>query len=162
MSEETTTEEMSEKTQADNFAELRAQKEALEAELRPLRAEKAVVSAGFDPTTPEGKALTRLALTEADVDADKVKGLAEELGFEASKPKPALSPNERAAQEFSGRLSDLNSVTTSDDPGNIATQIAALDQQIAQARAQGLPSQQLMSQRIALATRAALSAGPRV
>lgn len=115
MSEDTITEETDSK-QAENFAALREQKEALEAELRPLRAEKAVTSAGFDPATPEGKALTRLALAESDVDADKVKNLAEELGFETPSPKAELSKNERAAQEFAIRAADMEAVTTSDGP----------------------------------------------
>lgn len=111
MSEENTTEE---KTPEQSFAELRAQKEALESELRPLKVERAVRDAGFDPSTPEGKALSRLADIEAD--GEKVKALAEELGFEASKPAPSLNVNETVAATLAARGAEIASVTTSDNP----------------------------------------------
>lgn len=127
MSEETqeTTEELSDKEL--NFAKLREQKEALEArvaELSPLAVEKAVREAGFAPDTPEGKALSRLAGDNPDADA--VKNLAVELGFEASpeEQKHEPTPNERAAQEFADRTSELSQVTTSDEPPDLNSQIA--------------------------------------
>jgi hypothetical protein len=55
----------------------------------------------------------------------------------------------------------LNTVTVSDEPQDLASQVAELDQQIAAARAQGLNAQKLVSERIKLSTRAALAAGPR-
>jgi len=151
MSEETqeVVEELSDKEM--NFRKLEARAEAAEArlaELAPLAVEKAVRSAGFDPDTPEGRALTRIAASDADADA--VKGLAEELGFEASKSQTQLSPNERAAQEFGNRTADLNSVTTSDEP-------QSLDQLIAEADAAGN-----LSQGIALRTRKSQQSGLRV
>jgi hypothetical protein len=154
--------EEGEKTQADNFAALREKYEAAVAELRPLKARDAVSAAGFNPNSPEGKALHRLALAETDVDAEKVKALADELGFEVTPPKPELTPTEQAAVAGAQKQAALNTVTTSDEPADIASQIADLDQQIMKARAEGLPTQQMMSQRISLATRAAVSAGPRV
>lgn len=112
-------EENTPNSQEENFAALRAQKEALEAELRPLKVEKAVTSAGFDPTTPEGKALTRLALAESDVDAEKVKSLAEELGFDNTPPPaPKLNQTEQAMAQLADRQAQLGSVTTPDDSAN--------------------------------------------
>lgn len=130
MSEETV--ETQENSQADNFAALRAQKEALEAELRPLKVEKAVRDAGFDPSTPEGKALSRLA--EVDATADTVKNLAAELGFEV-RSTVELNPNERAAQEFAARQADLASVTSSDALPDLNQQVAEAEN--AAARGEG-------------------------
>lgn len=125
MSEEENTETQSDKEQ--NFAALREKLEATEArlkELEPLAVEKAVQAAGFDPNTPEGKALSRLA--GSDSDAEAVKNLATELGFEAVEQDspPDLSPNERAAQEFAERKQELDSVTQSDEPSDLGNQIA--------------------------------------
>jgi hypothetical protein len=126
MSEETTT-EPTEKTPEQSFAELRTQRDDALSELRPFRAEKAVTEAGFPLDSPEGKALRALALREDGVDADKVKNLAEEFGFETPAPKVELTPNERAAQEFANRQADLGSVTTSDEPPDVATEVAELE-----------------------------------
>ena len=99
-----------------NFEKVReqlAEKDARLAELEPLAVEKAVRSAGFDPDTPAGKALARLAVPGSDADA--VKSLAEELGFEAAS-RPVLTPTEQAAVQSADGLRDLNSVTSSDEP----------------------------------------------
>lgn len=137
MSEETTTEEMSDDKE-QNLAALRAKAEALEAQLaalQPLAVEKAVRSAGFDPDTPAGRALARL--TDSSADAETVKSLAAELGFEASTASPKHEPTkeERAAQEFADRTSRLNSVTTSDTPLDIDGEIAATQSALNAARA---------------------------
>ena len=95
-----------------------------------MKARDAVSAAGFSPDSPEGKALHRLALSEVDVDADKVKALADELGFEIVAPKPELTATEQAAVAGSQRQQDLNSVTTSDGP-------PSSDQAIAEAEAAG-------------------------
>lgn len=112
-----------------NFQRLREKNEALEAqiaELSPLKVAQTVREAGFDPDTPAGKALSRLA--DASSDAESVKALAAELGFEAEAPTPALSKDERAAQEFGQRQSDLAAVTTSDIPPNMTDQIAEAEE----------------------------------
>lgn len=125
---------MSEETQTDqtdkelNFEKLREKNEALEAqlaELSPLKVAQTVRAAGFDPDTPAGKALSRLA--DANSDAESVKNLAAELGFEVVDPAPVLSKEERAAQEFANRQADLGSVTTSDEPPDVATEVAELE-----------------------------------
>jgi hypothetical protein len=131
MSDQTPTEEMDD--QEKNWRAMEERMKTLEAEnaaLRPLSIEKAVTSAGFGLDTPEGKALRALALKEENVDADKVKNLAEELGFETPAPKAELTANERAAQEFSARAADLNAVTASDGP-------PGTDQAIQEAEAAG-------------------------
>lgn len=135
-------EENTEKTDKDqNFENLRKKAEALEArvaELEPLARAKLVAEAGFAPDTPAGKALSRLAPSDADVDA--VRNLAEELGFEAAAPeekKPELSKEERAAQHFADQKADLQSVTTSDEPQTIDDDLAELQAALAKARAAG-------------------------
>jgi hypothetical protein len=145
-----------------NFSRLREQKEALEArlaELEPLAVAQAVRSAGFDPDTPEGKALSRLA--QAGADAEAVKSLAEELGFEAGTRKPQLNEFQQEQWDAAQRQQALNSITSSDTPPTLESQIAELDLKIQQAQAQGVSTQKLVSERIKLATKAALSAGPR-
>jgi hypothetical protein len=159
---EEVTEELSDKEM--NFRKLEARAEAAEArlaELQPLAVEKLIRNAGFDPDAPgAGKALLRLVQADADVDA--VKSLAEELGFEPPKPGASRTPEQRVIEEQSNIQQRLQSVTTSDEPANTASQIADLDLQIQQARAQGIPTQKLVSQRIRLSTQAAVDAGPRV
>jgi hypothetical protein len=129
MSEEIdNTEELSDKEL--NFKALREAKEALESELatlRPLAVKDAIRAAGFDPDKPEGKALARLAET---ADAESVKALAEELGFEVPTLKPELTPTEQAAVAGAQKQAALNSVTTSDGP-------PSSDQAIAEAEAAG-------------------------
>lgn len=126
MSEEV--QETTEQTDEEkNFAALREKVETYEAriaELSPLAKEKAVREAGFNPDTPEGKALSRLAGDEADAEA--VKNLATELGFEASQEetKHEPTPNERAAQEFADRQSQLSQTTVSDEPPTDLEKIA--------------------------------------
>lgn len=136
MSEETQTTE--EKTQADNFAALRKEKEALEAqvaELTPLKVAQIVKEAGFDPDTPAGKALSRLATPDSDTEA--VRNLAEELGFEAEgqSAAPTLTPEEQAFQASENRKSELQSVTTSDEPDTLDDQIAEATAALSAARA---------------------------
>lgn len=132
-------EENTEKTDKDqNFEKLRQKVEALEArnaELEPLAVAKLVAEAGFAPDTPAGKALARLASSDSDVDA--VRNLAEELGFEAATEDkaPVLSKEERAAQHFADKAADLQSVSTSDEPQDIDSQIADLEASLRQARA---------------------------
>lgn len=127
MSEEV--QETTEQTDEEkNFAALREKVETYEAriaELSPLAKEKAVREAGFNPDTPEGKALSRLAGDEADADA--VKNLAVELGFEATtqdSPKHEPTKEERAAQEFADRQSHLSQTTVSDEPPTDLEKIA--------------------------------------
>lgn len=104
------------------------------AALQPLAVEKAVRSAGFDPDTPAGRALARL--TDASADAETVKNLAAELGFEASSSqKHEPTQNERAAQEFADRTANLNSVSQSDTPVDINDQIAETESALRAARA---------------------------
>jgi hypothetical protein len=100
-----------------------------------LKVAQTVREAGFDPDTPAGKALSRLA--DADSDAETVKNLAAELGFEAEPPPSELTKEERAAQEFANRKADLQSVTTPDNPPNFDDQIAELNGLIAVAKAAG-------------------------
>lgn len=131
MSEEENTEVDEQTDKEINFQKAREKIERLEArnaELEPLAVERAIREAGHDPFSPAGKALARIAPPGAD--ADTVKSLAEELGFEAPPERPVLNQNERAAQEFSSRAADLASVTTSDTPPTV-------DDQIAEAYAEG-------------------------
>lgn len=117
-----------------NFAALRAEKEALAeqlAALQPLAVERAVRSAGFDPDTPEGKALTRLSTVDSDADA--VRSLAEELGFEAAKP-PQLNPTEQAMAQVADRSAQLGSVSVSDSPSTVDDEITGLQAALAAAR----------------------------
>lgn len=123
MSEEFNEEvEVAEKTQEENFAALRAQNEALLAELRPLRVEKAVTAAGFPVDSQAHKVLSRLATADTDVEA--VKSLAEELGFEPPKPGAERTPEQRVIEQQSEIQQRLQSVTTSDEPQDLVQQIA--------------------------------------
>lgn len=136
MSDET--QETTEQTDEErNFEALRKRAEAAEArvkELSPLAVAKAVSDAGFNPDTPEGKALARLAGDNPD--PESVKNLATELGFEASQePKHEPTPNERAASEFANRQSQLNQVTVADEPEDINSEIAGLETALKAARA---------------------------
>jgi hypothetical protein len=145
-----------------NFAKLRSRAEAAEArlaELEPLAIAHAVRSAGFDPDTPEGKALSRLATAGADADA--VKTLAEELGFEAGSKRPQLNEFQQEQWDAAQRQQNLHSFTSPDAPPTVEAQIAELDAQIVQARNDGNPTAHLLSQRVSLATRLAMEAGPR-
>jgi len=126
-----------------NFKALRDEKKALEAqlaELQPLKVAQTVRAAGFDPDTPAGRALSRLADANSDVDA--VWNLATELGFttddDTSPTPPAtLSQNERAAQEFAQRQNALSSVVTSDTPPTFDNQVDELNKLISIAKASG-------------------------
>lgn len=131
MSEETTDKDQ-------NFEALRKKSEALEAQvaaLAPLKVAQTVREAGFDPDTPAGKALSRLA--DAESDAEAVKNLAAELGFEVEEPQTQLTKEERAAQEFANRSRDLQSVSSSDNPPSFDDQMAELNGLIATAKAAG-------------------------
>lgn len=130
MSEEVTTEttEVEEgdwaKLKQAHAAEVAELKEKLST-LQPLAVEKAVSQAGFNPDSPEGKALSRLADDGADSEA--VKNLAVELGFEATtqdSPKHEPTKEERAAQEFADRQSHLSQTTVSDEPPTDLEKIA--------------------------------------
>lgn len=97
-----------------NFRLLREQNEALRAEnetLRPLRIEKAIREAGFDPDSPEGKALARMAPTE--VDADAVKTLAGEIGFEAPQQMTAAQQEAATQAKVAG---EVGKVASGDSP----------------------------------------------
>jgi len=114
MSENTT--EVSEQDPANN-ANLRHQLEEANtrlAELEPLAVEKAIRSAGIDPDTPAGKALARIAPPGSDADA--VKALADELGFEPGSAKPVLTATEQAALSSADHMRALNDASTSEPP----------------------------------------------
>lgn len=149
---------MSDETQVSddkeqNLAALRAKAEALEAQLaalKPLAVEKTVREAGFDPATPAGKALVRLA--DESADADAVKALAAELGFETAPPAERHEPTqeEKATQAFADKLSQLNSVTTSDTPTDWTNKVYELQTEIESRAEQGLPTRHLVGQQIDL------------
>lgn len=146
-----------------NNAALRKQLEEAQAQIAELSAFKVnevVRSVGLDPNQGNGLALKQLL--GSDASEEKAQELVTQFGWQAAvSEKHEQTKEERAAMHAADSLSQLNSVTVSDKPLDLANQIADLDQQIVQARAQGVPSQQLIDQRIALTTKAALQAGPR-
>lgn len=124
---EQTTEQTTEPSDKEiNFQKLREQKEALEAELaelRPLRVKETLREAGFDPSTPEGKALA-LAVEAGKVEADSSL-IAEYAGSEFGwQPKTALTPTEASQVEGSQRLAAARAASTSDGPPDVRQQIA--------------------------------------
>jgi hypothetical protein len=144
-----------------NFANLRSQKEALEAELaalRPLKTAQTVKEAGFDPDSPAGKALTRLA---ADSDVEGVKSLAAELGFEVGNIERQPTAVEAAAVAAGDQFASFNQTTTSDEPVDVNGQIAELQAQIHQMRSQGQNTSALVSKMISLETQKAVASTPR-
>ena len=130
MSEETTTEETGEKSPEQSFAELRAQRDALESELRPLKVEKIVRDAGFDPKSGNGLALQDLLGFDADVET--AKEVAAKYGWEPAEPKPQdeRTKEQRVVEDQSQRFAQLQSATSSDSPPD-------RDQAIAEAEAKG-------------------------
>src|SRR5690606_33369140 len=117
-----------------NSAQIRSQLEAANAELeelRPLKFQKAIRDAGFDPDSDKGKAL--LVAVEAgkvEAAADQVKDYAS--SFFGWNPEPALSPTEQTQVDGASRLEGLNQATGSHVPP--ATDLQA---QIAEAEANG-------------------------
>lgn len=113
-----------------NFQKLREQKEALEAELaslRPLQTKETLRQAGFDPDTPEGKALS-VAIKAGEVEAnpDQIVAYAgSEFGWE---PKPRLTETEATQVEGSKRLEAVRQVTQSDGPQDTKALIAEAEQ----------------------------------
>lgn len=127
MSEEIT--ETTEQTDEEkNFAELRKQKEELESQVQELSAFKVnetVRQVGLDPNTGNGAALKELL--GSDASEEKAQELVAKFGWQADEPeseKHEPTPNERAAQEFADRTSELSQVTTSDEPPDLNSQIA--------------------------------------
>ena len=119
---EDTTEGLSDKEM--NFEKLRQKTEGLEArlaELEPLAVAKAVREAGFNPDADRGKALADLVGPGATV--EKVKEVAARYGWEPEPPRPVLTATEQAALSSADRLSALNSVTTSEPPVTLVSQI---------------------------------------
>lgn len=127
MSEETT--EQQELTDKElNFEKLRQKNEELEAQIQslaPLKVAQTIRDAGFDPDSPDGKALSRLVDQTADV--DKVKEVAADIGFEPPEPKAELSETEQAVQAGADKVAALNQVTSSDGPPDDAAEIQELE-----------------------------------
>ena len=111
---------------AQNFRKLeevnKSQKTELEI-LRPLRDKETLRDAGFDPDTDRGKALA-IAIKAGEVESDtsKLVEYAEEtFGW---KPTPTLTPTETQQVKTTVDAKVISTETTSDDPPNIADQIA--------------------------------------
>lgn len=117
-----------------NFARLREENERLKAEnaeLRPLKFEKAIREAGFDPAADKGKSLL-LAIEAGKVEAspEAVKEYA--TSFFGWNPEPQLNPTEQTQVQGGQRLEGVIGATDSHVPP--ATDIQA---QIAEAEAAG-------------------------
>ena len=111
---------------AQNFRKLeevnKSQKTELEI-LRPLRDKETLRDAGFDPDTDRGKALAiAIKAGEVEPDTSKLVEYAEEtFGW---KPTPVLTPTESQQVKTTKEAKVISTETTSDDPPNIADQIA--------------------------------------
>ena len=111
---------------AQNFRKLeevnKSQKTELEI-LRPLRDKETLRDAGFDPDTDRGKALAiAIKAGEVEPDTSKLVEYAEEtFGW---KPIPVLTPTESQQVKTTTEAKVISTETTSDDPPNIADQIA--------------------------------------
>ena len=134
MSEEFETDQVQSDKEA-NFAALRAEREALEAELRPLKVEKAVRDAGFDPATPEGKALSKLL--GSDATGEKARELAADIGWEPPQPRRELTPEERVTLAGADKIAALNASSTSDAPPNFDDLVRDAEARLKAAKNQG-------------------------
>jgi hypothetical protein len=108
-----------------NFEKLRAQNEAQEqelAELRPLRIDKSIRDAGFDPTTDKGKALSiALKAGEVETDPGRILEYAEaEFGWKPEKP---LSSTEAATVTAAAQSHQIQTQSSSDEPEDVDGQI---------------------------------------
>lgn len=112
-----------------NFAALRAKLEAVEsenAELRPLRTEKVIREAGFDPASDQGKAIKYgLQVNKVEETADKVQEFAlTEFGW---KPKAQLTTEEATRQVTTDRMDSLQAQSEPETPPDTGDDIAAAE-----------------------------------
>ncbi len=111
---------------AQNFRKLeevnKSQKEELE-ELRPLRDDKTLRDAGFDPDSDRGKALA-IAIEAGKVEADTAKLVEFAEGTFGWKPTPVLTPTETQQVTATTQAKVISTETVSDTPPNIDDQIA--------------------------------------
>ena len=92
-------------------------------ELRPLRDKEKLRDAGFDPDTDRGKALA-IAIKAGEVEADTAKLVEYAEDTFGWKPTPSLTPTETQQVKTTADAKVITTETTSDDPPNIADQIA--------------------------------------
>ncbi len=124
--EEEETEEQSDKDR--NFAALRKIKEAQEAELaelRPLKVDKMIREAGFDPGSDEGTAI-QYALKAQGAEAPQTSEGVRELvstEFPGWTPKTVLSAEEVEREQAQGRLEGVRKESESDTPPDLGDQI---------------------------------------
>jgi len=126
---DTTTETPAASDKEANLAALRQQLEAANqklAALEPLQRASVVREAGFDPDSPEGKALVRMVGDETD--ATKVTEMAAEIGWA---PKQTLNPAEAATVAAAQAQDQLRQVSVGDVPAD------DIDRQIQEARESG-------------------------
>lgn len=112
-----------------NFAALRKKMEAQDKELaglRPLKVDKMIREAGFDPESDEGTAI-QYALqakgAEAPSTSDGVKELVS-TEFPGWTPKTVLSDEEIERQQAQGRLEGVRKESESDTPPDVDSEIA--------------------------------------
>ena len=93
------------------------------AELRPLRDEKTLRDAGFDPDSDRGKALA-IAIEAGKVEPEQSKLVEYAESTFGWKPTPVLNPTETQQVTATTQAKVISTETTSDDPPNIDDQIA--------------------------------------
>jgi len=112
-----------------NFAALRKTKEALEAELaelRPLKVDKMIREAGFNPDSDEGTAI-QYALQAKGADAPSTSDGVKEMvssEFPGWSPKTVLSDEEIERQQAQVRLEGVRKESESDTPPDVDDEIA--------------------------------------
>jgi len=130
LEEESSEEEVEEQSDKDrNFAALRKKMEAQDKELaglRPLKVDKMIREAGFDPESDQGTAI-QYALQAKGADAPETSDGVKELvstEFPGWTPKTVLSDEEIEREQAQGRLEGVRKESESDTPPDVDTEIA--------------------------------------
>ncbi len=127
-------EEVEEQSDKDrNFAALRKVKDALEAEveeLRPLKRDKMIREAGYDPDSDQGTAIQYL-LKDKGADAPSTSDGVKELvstEYPGWTPKAVLSADEVKREQAQTALEGVRKESESDTPPDLDDQIAEAEE----------------------------------